>query len=706
MTATDRLTLAAAVAALASGFALTPLTQDRSYLLLAGTLILASGVLGALLRRAGTAEPLVRLAQLGPVLLLPVFVPETATPEVLVADTVEYVQVAFAPMGYQVGFAAFCALLVWVVFLLTETLAVGLASPGWTFPVLVVPYAISALAIYVEASPFQFGFTAAGYALVLATSVRHGPQLARERDVTVARGWRRGVAAAAAGSTGLALVGMLLLSAPIPERSADWVNTGGSGTVQLGDPSIDLIRNVNSNSDRTLITYSTSDDRGHYLRLAALPVFDNRGFHLAATDLLPLPLPFDRPNVGTESVRTNFEVADFASEYLPVPWLPTAARAAGDWRYDPRTLAVVAVGDGRRQATRNASYEVTSERILGVEELLVDAAAGNPADSGMTLNLPPGIPPEVYQLAEQVTAEAETAGQKALALRDFLRSGAFRYSTAARPGTTLETLDDFLLGNRIGYCEQFAGSLATLARMVGIPSRVVVGFLPGRRVGENWEVSARNMHAWTELHFGDGIGWIPLDATPSGAVGNANETPAPSTSATPTTDVPSITPTADTPTAAPVTPIDVGLGGPSGLLGLAAGLAGGLMVVAAGPTVARRFLRWRRLAGSADPARAVENAWAETRALVVDRGVPWPEGTSRQVAETLGAQLEPEGSSALGALGLLVERVRFDTDPVTPGDLRALVQRVEQATEKRWASPTAWLRRWWPRSLWPQRPSS
>lgn len=706
MNATDRLSVAGAVAALATGLALTPLTEDRSYLALAAVMIGISVAIGGLLRRARAGEALVRVAQLAPAMLLPVLVPETSTPWRLISQTVEFVQQAFAPMPYQVGFAVFCALLLWFVFLLVETLVIGLQSPGWAFPVLVLPYAISALAIYVEANPFLFGFTAAGYALVLATSVRHAPALSREPDVAVARGWRRGVAAAAVGSTTLALTGMLLLSLPIPERSADWSANAGPGTVQLGDPSLDLIRNVNSNSDRTLITYTTSDGNGHYLRLTALPVFDERGFHLSATDLLPLPMSVDRPtSFDTETVRTSVEVANFASEYLPAPWLPTAASATGDWRYDPRTLAIVAVGDGRRQATQNTEYRVTSERLPAIERVLSDAAEGNPADNGMTLSLPEGISPQVYRLAEQVTADAPTAGEKALALRDFLRSDAFTYSLAAAPGTTLQTLDDFLLGSRIGYCEQFAGSLAVLARMVGIPSRVVVGFLPGTRVDDVWEVSARNMHAWTELHFGDGVGWVPLDPTPGGAVGNPDATATTTATAEPTVTEPTAPEETATESEAPLPPI----GGPGigpGAWGWVAGALGLLLAVVGGPALVRQILRQRRLAGGDDPGRAVEGAWAEVRAVVIDRGGDWPLGTSRQVADQLGGHLGADGGAALRELALLVERARFAAEPIGPVDLTTQVREIERATKKRWANPTAWLRRWWPRSLWPQRPSS
>ena len=63
--------------------------------------------------------------------------------------------------------------------------------------------------------------------------------------------------------------------------------------------------------------------------------------------------------------------------------------------------------------------------------------------------------------------------------------------------------------------------MAMMAREVGIPSRVAVGFLPGERVEDNtWEVSIRDMHAWPELYFA-GYGWVRFEPTPASVTGTA-----------------------------------------------------------------------------------------------------------------------------------------------------------------------------------------
>ncbi|HOV78442.1 MAG TPA: archaeosortase/exosortase family protein, partial [Sedimentisphaerales bacterium] len=110
-------------------------------------------------------------------------------------------------------------------------------------------------------------------------------------------------------ATTLALAGAVFAAQPIPERFGDRADTFGQGTVQLGDPSIDLIRNINATADRTVLTYRTSDGEGQYLRLAALSAFDEKGFHLVATDLVALHFGGDLPRVGsTQAVETSVEV--------------------------------------------------------------------------------------------------------------------------------------------------------------------------------------------------------------------------------------------------------------------------------------------------------------------------------------------------------------------------------------------------------------
>ncbi|GEM_PF-695904 len=96
----------------------------------------------------------------------------------------------------------------------------------------------------------------------------------------------------------------------------------------------------------------------------------------------------------------------------------------------------------------------------------------------------------------------------------------FRYELGAPQLDRIAPLEDFLFHKKEGHCERFASSLALLLRMNGIPSRVVVGYLPRARnlLGEGYAVRLKDAHAWTEAYFKD-KGWVQFDATPPARLG-------------------------------------------------------------------------------------------------------------------------------------------------------------------------------------------
>ena len=119
---------------------------------------------------------------------------------------------------------------------------------------------------------------------------------------------------------------------------------------------------------------------------------------------------------------------------------------------------------------------------------------------------------EVYRLAQQWTAGAETPYEAVRAVQEHLR-GDFDY-TPTVPESSLP-LVSFLFEDEAGYCQQFAGSMGLMLRMLGIPARVVSGFAPGARDAESgaYEVRDFDAHSWVEVYF-RGIGWVTFDPTP------------------------------------------------------------------------------------------------------------------------------------------------------------------------------------------------
>jgi transglutaminase-like putative cysteine protease len=133
------------------------------------------------------------------------------------------------------------------------------------------------------------------------------------------------------------------------------------------------------------------------------------------------------------------------------------------------------------------------------------------------LDAPPLSPRVRAWLDEQlagVTAPLEQARRLEAHLRD-----TFTYTLGAPELARVNALEEFLLEEKQGHCERFASALALLLRAQGVPSRVVVGYVPGQpnRITGWRNVRFRDAHAWTEAWFED-VGWVELDATPRGSM--------------------------------------------------------------------------------------------------------------------------------------------------------------------------------------------
>ena len=101
-----------------------------------------------------------------------------------------------------------------------------------------------------------------------------------------------------------------------------------------------------------------------------------------------------------------------------------------------------------------------------------------------------------------------------MALQDWFRTN-FDYSLDSPAGHGDDALVDFLESG-VGYCEQFAGAYAAMARSLGIPARVAVGFTPGNEDPDDpglYRVLGRHAHAWPEVYF-PGTGWVAFEPTP------------------------------------------------------------------------------------------------------------------------------------------------------------------------------------------------
>lgn len=131
------------------------------------------------------------------------------------------------------------------------------------------------------------------------------------------------------------------------------------------------------------------------------------------------------------------------------------------------------------------------------------------------LALPAGLPDSFRQISDQAIQNASTDFQKVSALQQFLELH-YTNTVQAPAGDSAAQLATFLSDAAYGHAgtsEQFAAAFAVLGRIIGLPTRVVVGFQPSATGVGTHTVTNADILAWPEVWFA-GFGWVPFDPTP------------------------------------------------------------------------------------------------------------------------------------------------------------------------------------------------
>ena len=299
-----------------------------------------------------------------------------------------------------------------------------------------------------------------------------------------------------------------------------------SGRVVIS-PLVDIRGRLVGQAD-TVMFRVRAEERS-YWRLTALDEFDGQVWTSRA-DYAARPTRL--PSLFQSGSSVEESVQEFSIEQLGAVWLPAAFEPRSvvsetiDISYEPSSSTLIV---GRSLASsNNLSYTVTSALPRFDAEALtsipLDAPLEPPADS--YTSLPSDFSSRVRELAAQLTEGAGSGYEQALALQSFFRSGGFVYDANVTPGHSGNRIEEFL-SNRRGYCEQFAGTFAAMARSVGLPARVAVGFTVGEADPDDpnlYVVQGKHAHAWPEVHLA-GVGWVAFEPTPGrGAPGAQNYT--------------------------------------------------------------------------------------------------------------------------------------------------------------------------------------
>lgn len=288
----------------------------------------------------------------------------------------------------------------------------------------------------------------------------------------------------------------------------------GEGSRVTISPLVDIRTRLVNQSD--VVAFQVQSSQPSYWRLTALDRFDgaiwsSSGSYADASGNLPRSTPDDLP---TATFEQTFSIAGLSAIWLPSAYEPRAIDPVDFGVLYDETSATLIV-DREADTSDGLTYRVESTAPRLAPNDLAGAAGEIPSEiSARYLTLPGDFPATVGGLAAELTSTAPTPYEQALALQAHLRT--FTYDLDVGSGHSDAVLERFLFETKRGYCEQFAGSFAAMARSIGLPARVAVGFTQGAQDPTDpsrYVVRGEHAHAWPEVYFAE-AGWVSFEPTP------------------------------------------------------------------------------------------------------------------------------------------------------------------------------------------------
>ncbi|MGH3405287.1 MAG: transglutaminaseTgpA domain-containing protein, partial [Streptosporangiaceae bacterium] len=305
----------------------------------------------------------------------------------------------------------------------------------------------------------------------------------------------------------------------------------GAASVAPPSPLVEMRSQLDSSSAEPVLTYRTTaqSPSQQYLQVYVLNNYDpeSQEFTLPAhsrttpvgsgeMQAVPGLAPATTYNTDSTTITMNKTGGKGYLSYLPVPYAPQTMKLPGTgWLETDQTLMVY----GYRPAA-GLQYTVSSKTPEVIQSVL-PTNYQLPARVQPYLSYPGPDRPELLRIARQVTSGAHTPFAKAVALENwFTSTGNFTYTLHGAATSTVA----FLTSDRQGFCQQYAFAMAVLSRLLGIPSRVAVGYTAGTRAGHRmWKVTTADAHAWPELYF-PAVGWTRFEPTPGGPAAQGTAT--------------------------------------------------------------------------------------------------------------------------------------------------------------------------------------
>ena len=260
-------------------------------------------------------------------------------------------------------------------------------------------------------------------------------------------------------------------------------------------------------SGKILLRLETAGENPQLLRLASYESYSKNSWHSSREfDYLPVTnLGWDllpSPHVEGKTVAIEYYLPK-KKGLLPHPY--GSFRVEGDTLYelDQKPDGITRVIDGADLVTYEVRYNREQARV-----------ADQPGSRDLRVNREEA---ELFgQVAESIGRAGLTEFERLEAVEEYFADG-FTYSLERTgPGSFASELENFLVGDRTGYCELFATATTLLLRELGLPSRYVTGFAVSEysELEKKYLVRQRHAHAWSEVYVGGR--WVVVDTTPDG----------------------------------------------------------------------------------------------------------------------------------------------------------------------------------------------
>lgn len=444
------------------------------------------------------------------------------------------------------------------------------------------------------------------------------------------------------------------------------------------------------------------------VRLATMDRYDGVVWNVAGDGSAQASGEFRR--VGSEidtTVRGDRAHVEFTVEQLSGVWLPTVGQATAFDVPDPAAASALRYNDATGGAVLTGGVQPGLEYGIDVVVPREPAATevGDAPESDIAQPALVGVPDAATATAADVARDAGSPAQISATLEKWLaEEGYFSHGmqvsgTESLSGHGADRITSLLAGDlMVGDGEQYAAAMALMVRQMGLPARVVLGFVPEPGSGDGpVEVTGKDVQAWVEVAF-QGYGWVPFDPTPP-----PEQTPQEEDQEKPSEPNPQVVQPPPPPPGA-VTPPDEDTEQPqtddpeetddgSALfwrIARAAGIAAVPLLVLASPllvVIALKALRRRRRRRSPDPVARVAGGWDEV--LDTARDLRRPAGalaTRNESARALAASFADVPGGALvatrvGALARSADHAVFSANEPSGAHATAYWADVEQTVD-------------------------